>query len=58
MRRYSLLAIAGCAVLAAGLHAQEDRVETWRGKTIVVFTPHPDDDIFGCGGTLALAAHQ
>ncbi len=58
MRRYSLLAIAGCAVLAAGLHAQEDRVETWRGKTIVVFTPHPDDDIFGCGGTLALAARN
>src|SRR5262245_65536429 len=22
----------------------------------MVFTPHPDDDVFGCGGTLALLA--
>ncbi|MFN0123543.1 MAG: PIG-L deacetylase family protein [Blastocatellia bacterium] len=34
----------------------EDRVENWRGKTVMVFTPHPDDDLFGCGGTLALLA--
>ena len=24
------------------------------GKTILVFTPHPDDDVFGAGGTIAL----
>ncbi|MCP4642052.1 MAG: PIG-L family deacetylase [bacterium] len=35
-----------------------DRVENWSGKTIVVFTPHPDDDTFSMGGTLAhLAAN-
>lgn len=28
------------------------------GKTILVFTPHPDDDTFCCGGTLALLAKQ
>jgi LmbE family N-acetylglucosaminyl deacetylase len=34
----------------------QDRVEQWKGKTVMVFTPHPDDDLFGCGGTLALLA--
>src|SRR5713226_5905801 len=32
------------------------KIEDWKGKTILVFTPHPDDDTFGCGGTLALLA--
>lgn len=35
-----------------------DRIENWRGKTVMVFTPHPDDDLFGCGGTLALLARN
>lgn len=30
-----------------------DRVENWSGKTILVFTPHPDDETFSMGGTLA-----
>src|SRR4030095_16409387 len=34
----------------------QERIEQWKGKTIMVFTPHPDDDLFGCGGTLALLA--
>jgi GlcNAc-PI de-N-acetylase len=42
-------------LLNASVQAQE-RVEQWKGKTIMVFTPHPDDDLFGCGGTLALLA--
>jgi LmbE family N-acetylglucosaminyl deacetylase len=33
-----------------------DRVEQWEGKTILVVTPHPDDDTFTSGGTLALLA--
>jgi LmbE family N-acetylglucosaminyl deacetylase len=36
----------------------QDRIEQWRGKTVMVFTPHPDDDLFGCGGTLALLARN
>ncbi len=35
-----------------------DRIETWRDKTILVVTPHPDDDTFSAGGTLALLARQ
>ena len=42
-------------LLNASVQAQE-RIEQWKGKTIMVFTPHPDDDLFGCGGTLALLA--
>ena len=34
----------------------QDRIEQLKGKTVMVFTPHPDDDLFGCGGTLALLA--
>jgi len=34
----------------------EARVETWTGKTIMVFAPHPDDDTFALGGTLARLA--
>jgi LmbE family N-acetylglucosaminyl deacetylase len=34
----------------------QERIEQWKGKTVMVFTPHPDDDLFGCGGTLALLA--
>src|SRR5919205_3688525 len=36
----------------------DDRVESWKGKTVMVFTPHPDDDLFGVGGTLALLARN
>ena len=34
----------------------ENRVEEWRSKKVLVFTPHPDDDTWGGGGTLALLA--
>ena len=34
--------------------AQESRLESLQNKTILVFTPHPDDDVFGAGGTIAL----
>jgi LmbE family N-acetylglucosaminyl deacetylase len=40
-----------------GLRAQtQPRLEELRGKTILLFTPHPDDDTFCCAGTLALLA--
>jgi len=49
------------AVLAAAFPALQQapaatRLEELRGKTILLFTPHPDDDTFCCGGTLALLA--
>ena len=60
------IAAAFCTALALPAAAQvavaepeytgTDRVETWEGKTILVVTPHPDDDTFTSGGTLALLA--
>ena len=40
--------------VAAGLSAQEAGLESMTGKTVLVFTPHPDDELFGAGGTIAL----
>jgi len=36
--------------------ADQDRIEHWTGKTVMVFTPHPDDDTFMCAGTMELLA--
>lgn len=60
------LALTFCAVLAPVLlcgqaDAQRQpqfQLENSRDKTILVFTPHPDDDTFCCAGTLALLARQ
>ncbi len=38
--------------------ADKDRIENWTGKTVMVFTPHPDDDTLICGGTLKLLAQN
>ena len=54
MFRFTLL----CSMLAMFVAnaVSQERIEAWTGKTIMVVTPHPDDDLFGCGGTLALLA--
>jgi LmbE family N-acetylglucosaminyl deacetylase len=52
-----LLTYILAALVAAPLAAQTPtRLEDLRGKTILLFTPHPDDDTFCCAGTLALLA--
>lgn len=38
--------------------AGEERVENWTGKTILIFTPHPDDETFSMGGTIARLTDQ
>lgn len=42
-------------LMALGAAGQE-RLETLRGKTVMLFTPHPDDDTFCCAGTLSILA--
>jgi LmbE family N-acetylglucosaminyl deacetylase len=32
----------------------DDRIEKWHDKTVLVVTPHPDDDTFTSGGLLSL----
>ena len=43
-------------VLAANSVTAQERIESWTNKTVMIVTPHPDDDLFGCGGTIALLA--
>lgn len=43
------------SLLASPLLAVE-RLEDYTNKTVLVFTPHPDDDTFAVGGTMALLA--
>jgi len=40
--------------LLAGSAGAQERLEDMQDKTVLVFTPHPDDDVFGAGGTIAL----
>src|SRR5260370_21650313 len=40
------------------LQAQPLELEKLERKTILLFTPHPDDDTFCCAGTLALLAKR
>jgi LmbE family N-acetylglucosaminyl deacetylase len=52
----SALMLLSAAVAGAQQPFQLEKVQ---GETILVFTPHPDDDTFCCAGTLALLAkHQ
>jgi LmbE family N-acetylglucosaminyl deacetylase len=50
----ALFAIAACPMSAQNTTAQNFQLDKVEQKTILLFTPHPDDDTFCCGGTLAL----
>jgi LmbE family N-acetylglucosaminyl deacetylase len=47
--------LAGASVPAAETD-DPSRIENWTGKTVMVYTPHPDDDTFMCGGIMAILA--
>lgn len=47
-----------CFVLATGAMAQQVELDRIEHKTILLFSPHPDDDMFCCAGTLALMARH
>lgn len=68
-RLSTLFILATLAVGAGGLaeaqiamaepeYTGNDRIENWKGKKILVVSPHPDDDTFTSGGTLALLARN
>jgi LmbE family N-acetylglucosaminyl deacetylase len=48
-------ALLACCGIAS---AQPIALEKSENKTILLFTPHPDDDTFCCAGTLALLAKR
>jgi LmbE family N-acetylglucosaminyl deacetylase len=56
MRLASLFAalLTALVLFISAAGAQQTRLEQLQNKTILVFTPHPDDDVFGAGGTIAL----
>jgi LmbE family N-acetylglucosaminyl deacetylase len=55
--RFALpLLLAICACTAGAQTAPQPRIEELKGKTILLFTPHPDDDAFCCAGTVARLA--
>lgn len=50
-----ILGLSASALLPLCAQVQTP-LDQLRGKTILLFTPHPDDDTFCCAGTLALLA--
>jgi LmbE family N-acetylglucosaminyl deacetylase len=57
MRQTFVMALVLLACSAGPVSSQSrTKLEDLRGKTILLFTPHPDDDTFCCAGTLALLA--
>ncbi len=52
--RNSFILIWSLLVALVAVDGQETRLENLHDKTILLFTPHPDDDVFGAGGTIAL----
>src|SRR6266568_2091267 len=55
MKKLILLLTVLSSVLALNALAAE-RLENYTNKTVLIFTPHPDDDTFAVGGTMALLA--
>src|SRR6266478_4210028 len=55
MKKLTLLLTATLFVLTANA-APAERLENYTNKTVLIFTPHPDDDTFAVGGTMALLA--
>src|SRR5258708_5360984 len=57
---HGVIPAALASLFAFSLSAQTPtpaaRLEDLHGKTVMLFTPHPDDDTFCCAGTLHLLA--
>src|SRR6202162_4169003 len=56
IRTLSSILFLAAASVASLLSPPQTKREDLQGKTILLFTPHPDDDTFCCAGTLALLA--
>jgi LmbE family N-acetylglucosaminyl deacetylase len=57
IRFFCCASIILALTLSASAQAPEP-IESWTGKTVMLFSPHPDDDTLCCGGTLAMLAKQ
>ncbi len=54
MTRFFAVVLAIVAVTVTAASQGPEPVEKWTGKTVMLFSPHPDDDVLCCGGTLAM----
>ena len=52
----TLLLLATFLIVSAANAGPAERLENYTNKTVLIFTPHPDDDTFAVGGTMALLA--
>jgi LmbE family N-acetylglucosaminyl deacetylase len=50
------LAVTILAFSANAAEPESAPIETWKGKTVLFFTPHPDDETFTCGGIIKILA--
>ncbi len=56
MTRVFSLVLAILAVTVTAASQAPEPIEKWTDKTVMLFSPHPDDDALCCGGTLAMLA--
>ena len=54
MKQLAIVVTSILILAPASISAQDGTLESMTGKTVLVFTPHPDDELFGAGGTIAL----
>src|SRR5438128_9740644 len=52
----TILILAALSLSLASNASAAERLENYTNKTVLIFTPHPDDDTFAVGGTMALLA--
>jgi len=52
----TILIITGLLLCLFSKASAAERLENYTNKTVLIFTPHPDDDTFAVGGTMALLA--
>jgi len=53
-----ILILMACVLSLASQVQAAERLDHYTNKTVLVFTPHPDDDTFAVGGTLALLSRN
>lgn len=51
-----IVAVLGLVLVSAAVLSAQERLEDYKNKTVLIFSPHPDDDTFAVGGTMALLA--